>query len=397
MRLKNRNILCISNPTWEGDYAKTIVELMTIFSKDNTVLYVDYQFTLKDVAFTFMGKAQAPVKRMYGLEPNLRQYPLGDNHHVYLLTPPPIIPINFLPDSPIYKVLSKFNASIVRNSIQKALKVLNMNDDLIVIDAFNPGMGLPNFGKFSEKLHLYHCYDEIAAAVWAKKHGPRLEKQYMSKVDAVITTSSGLYQKKKTVANECFLVQNGVNYDLFHQGFSTQIPSKKVIGYIGSIDDRLDYNILQHLFKEKQEYEFHFVGRVNYAEGEKILKQYDNVKLLGAKPVSQLPSVLKSFSAGLIPFVKNEFTQGIYPLKINEYLAAGLPVIMTNFSDLKEFESIVSIADEPDHFLQKVEHELTTDTEQKRNARAEVAKANSWEGRVDEIAQIIEKLEAKKG
>ena len=393
MTLKNRNILCISNPTWEGDYAKTIVELMTVFSKNNTVLYVDYQFTLKDVLFTFMGKASAPVKRMYGLEPNLRQLRLEDNQVVNVLTPPPILPINFLPNGVLYRTLLKFNASLIRSSIKKALDVLKMNNELIVIDAFNPGMGLPNLRKFNEKLHLYHCYDEISAAVWAKKHGSHLEQEYIPKVDGVITTSKGLYHSKRKLTNHCFLVQNGVNFKLFNQGFSADVPKKKIVGYIGSIDDRLDYTILTYLFEKCKDVEFHFVGRVNYSKGEEILKQYNNVKLLGAKPVQELPSILKSFSAGLIPFVKNEFTKGIYPLKINEYLAAGLPVIMTPFADLSEFNSTVSIAESPHDFYSKTKLEMESDNSQLRENRAKIAFTNSWDGRVDEISRVIKELE----
>lgn len=396
MKIKNRNILCISNPNWEGDYAKTIVELMTIFSQENKVLYVDYQFTLKDVLFTLLGKADAPIKRMYGIEPNLRQYQLGENHHVYLLTPPPILPINFLPHGALYKLLLKFNASIIRNAIKKALRLLEMNEKLITIDAFNPGMGLLNLGKFNEVLHLYHCYDEIGAAVWAKKHGPQLEEEYMKKVDGVITTSIGLFNTKKESAQKCFLVRNGVNFKLFNQGFNENINiEKKIIGYIGSIDDRLDYNILRYLFENLSKYEFHFVGRITYPEGEKLLRKYNNVKILGSRSVKELPTVLKQFSAGLIPFVKNDFTLGIYPLKINEYLAAGLPVIMTDFSDLSEFKEIVSIADTPEEFMKKLVVEVEEDSFQKRKNRTSVAQQNSWESRVAEISEVIFQLEGE--
>jgi len=68
------------------------------------------------------------------------------------------------------------------------------------------------------------------------------------------------------------------------------------------------------------------------------------VVFYGPKKVQDLPAYLKTFSLGIIPFIKNQFTKGIYPLKINEYLAAGIPVVSTNFGYLEDFETIINIA-----------------------------------------------------
>ena len=394
---QNRNILCISNPTWEGDYAKTIVELMSVATRENNVLYIDYQFTIKDLLFTFLGKAKAPWKRMLGIEKRLRTIELEDGNSVNVLTPPTILTINFLKDGWLYRQLLRYNTELVSSAINKAIHELNMHNDLIVIDAFNPGMGLYNIGKFNENLHLYHCYDEIGAAVWAGNHGADLEKEYMPLVDGVICTSKGLYHSKKDFNKRTFLVQNGVNFKLFSNGFNDNISkATKVIGYIGSIDDRLDYELLQELFTEFSSWEFHFAGRCNYEKGKEILENYNNVKLLGSMPVNKLPSVLSSFHAGLIPFVKNDFTKGIYPLKINEYLAAGIPVILTPFSDLSEFENVASICLTSAEFTTALHKEVTQDTLDKRKHRVEMAQKNSWEGRWQEIEGILEQLEKEK-
>ena len=59
--LKGKDIICVSFPNWEGDYMKTIVQVMTIFGKSNRVLYVDYEYTWKDVLFYFLGKQKLPI------------------------------------------------------------------------------------------------------------------------------------------------------------------------------------------------------------------------------------------------------------------------------------------------------------------------------------------------
>ena len=122
--------------------------------------------------------------------------------------------------------------------------------------------------------------------------------------------------------------------DLFSQGFHEQAPQQQTIGYIGTIDDRLDYDILHHLFTNLPQTRFVFVGRALSQQGLAILKKYPNVSIEGPKTPEELPPYLKTFSAGIIPFIKDTFTKGIYPMKINEYLAAGLPVISTGFGDM---------------------------------------------------------------
>ena len=66
-----QNIVCVSNTTWEGFYTKSTVQLMSLLAKKNTVLFVEYPFTLKDMLSTILGNGRAPVSRMLGLKKRL--------------------------------------------------------------------------------------------------------------------------------------------------------------------------------------------------------------------------------------------------------------------------------------------------------------------------------------
>jgi len=392
--MENRDILCVSFPTWEGDYAKTIVEVMTVIADDNRVLYVDYQHTVKDFFMTLLGKANVPIKRVLGFENNLRKIKTKRNSYVYILTPLLIFPNNFLSEGWLYEKIRQLNSRIIHHSIKHALKRLDFKD-VIAVNSFNPFVGVSMLDWKELKSLVYYCYDEIGAAEWSKKHGPRLELEFAKKVDAIINTSEGLYQRNLNINKKSFLVKNGVDYKLFNKGFSlaTEKNDKKVVGYIGSIDDRLDYEFLKHAFENLKDVEFRFIGRVNYVKGEEILKSFDNVKLLGAHPVATLPGFLKDFNVGIIPFVDNDFTKGIYPLKINEYLAAGLPVVMTKFGQLEEFNNIAMVSLSKEEFLNNLKKAIyeTTDDDSLKNS--EVAKLNSWEDRVEKIYKVFEAVE----
>ncbi|GGH10825.1 glycosyltransferase [Mucilaginibacter phyllosphaerae] len=394
--LNNRNILCISGTEWNGNYIKAVVELMKVLADTNNVLFVENAYTYKDALKGVSDKDAIDFKKVFGLKSRIRTLQTDGGGTVHILFPPLVFPVNFLPAGGLYNTLLKFNAWLLRRVVQKALKKLNMQHNLINFTSFNPAMGLMNGHAFGEKTLIYHCYDEIKGAhSWLSRHGLRLEAGVMKIADAVIVTSQGLYESKNALCKQCFIVKNAVKVDLFKKGFNRlPNPGKKVVGYIGTIDDRSDYNILQHLFTGMPDAEFVFVGRILSDKGLAILKKYPNVKIEGPKMPDQLPAYLQSFSAGIIPFVKDDLTRGIYPMKINEYLAAGLPVVSTAFGDIADFTGLIKITDDKETFLQYVRSEIAEDSAEKRRERLKTAENNTWDKRAEEISNVIEQVEA---
>ncbi|MES2061601.1 MAG: glycosyltransferase [Bacteroidota bacterium] len=393
--LNNRNILCISGTEWNGNYIKAVVELMKVLSVKNNILFVENAYTYKDAIAGVSDKDKIDFGKAFGFKNRIRTISTDNGGTVNVLFPPLVFPVNFLPNGRLYKSLLSFNAWLLRRTVKKALKKLNMQNELINFTSFNPGMGLMTGRTFNEKTLIYHCYDEIKGApLWLSKHGLRLEAGFMKMVDAVIVTSQGLYESKKDFCKQCFIVKNAVKVDLFKKGFNhNPDPGKKVVGYVGTVDDRSDYDLLHHLFTNMPDAEFVFVGRILSVRGQGILSKYPNVKIEGPKMPEQLPPYLQTFSVGIIPFVKDDFTKGIYPMKINEYLAAGLPVVSTAFGDIADFAGLIKITDDKEAFLQYVLSEIAGDTPEKRTARLKTAENNTWDKRAEELSNVIEQVE----
>ena len=394
--LTNRNILCISTPQWSSNYASTIVQLMTSLGRHNRVLYVQNPYTVKDLIAAIIRRQKFPFKKVLGLSPRLTKHYHEGPGEIHVLIPPLTLSINFLPPGLFFHLLMRFNGWIVRRSVSKCIKVLNLQDDLINIVSFNPLYGVVNGGRFQEKVLIYHCYDEIEQANWMKKHGPIYEKKMMRKADAVVVTSQGLFEKKKPLSKACFLVKNAANIQLFETAFTRQVHTQKTVGYIGSLDNRIDVALLFFLAESLPSIRFVFIGRVVDKKIEEQLCTLKNVVFLGSKPLTELPSYVQEFSAGIIPFVQNEFTRGIYPLKINEYLAAGTPVVSTNFGVLDDFSELISIAQNQDEFRQLLVWEMENDTEDKKIKRQMAVKENNWENRAELLSEFIQTLEKAK-
>ncbi|MEN7551580.1 glycosyltransferase [Rapidithrix thailandica] len=389
------DIICVAFPTWEGNYAKSTVQLISQLAKRHRVLYVDYEYTWKDVLMGSLGKKEAPWKRITGINKRLRKLSTGYGSDVFVLTPPPVFPVNWVNSSRLYRKGIHFNTYLIRESILHASHIVGLNAP-VVLNAFNPFYGLFSLGKLGESKNIYYCYDEISAAQWAGKHGPSLEKDFIRQVDAVITSSGALQKNKKSLNENCHLIPNGVDYQAFNQYCKDPDPhekKEKVVGYVGSIDDRLDYTLLRQLIGQYPDYQFRFIGRIVEPELIQPLQAFQNVEFTGPVNYTKLPEKVAEFDVCLIPFVRNTFTQSIYPLKINEYLAAGKPVVMSRFSDhLDEFQHVSSICETPEAFCQAVANEIRQDTAQKVKARCKIAQENSWENRAKQFSDIVRQV-----
>lgn len=415
------NIVCHAFPAWDGDYVKSTVEMAKAAAgQGHRVLYVDYAYTWTDFFKSIIGKSHASWQRMLGFEQRLRTLPMSALQHttsnvagdkattgnpedyhdksIYVLTLPPVFPANFLKSPRLHDAVNRLNSVFIKKSICRALQILDMQAP-VVVNAFNPGFGVHLAGKLGEQRLVYYCYDEISAAAWANRHGARLEQAFLKKCDAVIVSSEGLLQKQQRRHESVFVVKNGVDFDLFSAEISKENlpeipasnPGEKIIGYLGSVDDRLDIHLLERLFQKFADARFLFVGRVQPGALRERLAAFPNVFLAGAYPPADLPAWVARMDVCLIPFVKNEFTAGIYPLKINEYLAAGKPVISSNFAALGDFSDIVAIANTPEAFEKALSEALIKQDDAAMDRRRAFAGNNSWAERARQFCSICAK------
>lgn len=375
----DRDMVIVAFPTWEGNYVKSTVELVKALGQTNRkILYIDYQPTLIDVL-------KNSVLR--------RKSILGESKtsgNTTIITPYPALPINWLPLGTIHTVFRKFNSWIYNLSLKKFSRRLKLNSP-VFIHAFSPITSIDIVTKHPENKHIYYCYDQISHAPWIAKHGTYLEKVLINKVDQTIVTSQGLLNDKSKLTSKIATVKNGVAFDIFTGGFSSQKTEKKV-GYIGSIDDRIDLNLIKSLTSNLPDVTFTFIGRIVCDKAHSFLKGINNIEIIPPTSPEQLATHLKDICIGLIPFVKNEFTRNIYPLKVNEYLAAGLAVSSTNFANLDDFKDIILISDDYQEQIEYIRKNLESNEAMMRQ-RQSFAEKNSWKHRaIKELNPIINSI-----
>ncbi|WP_346864263.1 glycosyltransferase [uncultured Draconibacterium sp.] len=384
-----KNIVCVSNTTWEGFYTKSTVQLMSLLAKSNRVLFVEYPFTIKDLISTILGKARAPVARMLGFKPRVHKKISTFNTEVFQLIVPPMFP--FAAFGPrLSNFFLKLNAAIYARSVKRAMKKLGMNEPMVV-NAYNAIYGNHLLGKFNEKLHVFYCYDGPDV----RRYGLRAEQadqKLAQNADGLIVTSDFLADSMRHLSADVSVVKNGVDFKLFNAEAksSPRKTSKKKVGYIGSIDHRFDFETVEYSIQKLPDYEFEFVGDQMNKEVAEKLANYPNVTFYPPVKAHEVPALLRNCDVGLIPYLCTEYTKNIYPLKINEYLSVGVPVVLTSFASLPDFEGIVSFAKNKQAFFQAIIDEVQNDDEAKIAKRIEFAENTSWENRALLFEQTLE-------
>lgn len=391
--MKSNDIIIVSVTPWEGNYLKSTVELARELSANNKVWFLDYQFTLKDFIWGFLGLNRSiPWKRMAGLSNRARDISTKPGKSVTVFTPPPIIPAFWVKSYGIFSFFNRINQKIVLGSFSRFLRKKGARP-MAVMSALNPFMGLGVKKYFPEIPHAYYCFDEIKAAHYLKIFGGNTEDILLQKVDAAIFTSDYLLSIKGKNVPKTAVIKNGVHFDNFARSKRTKFPqSPPKVGYLGSIDDRFDIDLMEKVIQNLPDIQFHFTGRVVYQKVPETLSHYTNVVFSPPVPSDEVPPIMGSMDIGIIPYIKNDFTRAVYPLKVNEYLSVGLPVIMTSFADLPDFKGYADIADDPQTFTNLIRKLLKEDSEEKCNARMHFAAQNSWKQRATDLEMFLQSL-----
>ena len=251
-------------------------------------------------------------------------------------------------------------------------------------------MGLPLAEAVSPSILVYDVMDDLAKFQYAAPELVLRQRQALKRADVVFTGGRSLHRSvaaRRPDGTHCF--PSGVDPRHYAPAAQKRQPrARRVAGYVGVIDERLDLQLIAELAGALPSWDIRMVGPVLKIDPDS-LPQAPNISYPGPSLYADLPQVMAGFDVALMPFAMNEATRSISPTKTLEYLAAGLPVVSTRVPDVvDDFGQLVDLQDDGSGFAaacMKVERHCALS----RAAKAEpLLHWHHW----DTIAERMEEL-----
>jgi len=266
---------------------------------------------------------------------------------------------------------------------------------------------------FSHALVVYDCTDYFAGLfVASEARNVNLREQaIITRANIILANSPVLYArlvknfpKRKQRIYEVPAGYEIANYFSFIKGAANRIASdnRPTIGYIGTLNERMDFPLIHSVAQQLHEMNFVFIGdpdtlpRIRphahlVARGLDVLRRLPNVTLYTGIPHKDLPGLVSQFTVGIIPYRTNDpFNRYSNPIKLYAYLARGVPVVSTNLPIMNSFSPHVRVARTPQEFIQHIQHITAEKPSAKiRRQRSSLANAHRMEEKLQTIRRIF--------
>jgi len=381
--VRGQEIVCLSSQDWSDLWTRKQRFMRQLARQGNRVLYVETQASLVSLPLLRSDPARAWrwLRGPRPVEPNL---------HVATL---PLV----LPFFQMSLTINGLNSTFMAPLLRRWLRALGYRQPILW--TYSPSSE-SLVGRLGERFAIYDCVDEPAESrgLVRRRVVRELERRLLDKVALVIVTHENLYLSRVAPGRQVHLIPNGVEVEHFRGASLADTPlapemqtiPRPVIGFLGSLQYWIDFDLLRFLALARPNWSFVLIGpRGRLAKVGKI-ENLPNVHLLGRRPYEQLPCYLKGFDVCLNPYLRGELSRNCSPLKLYEYLASGKPVVSVDMPEASKFADVIGIGRNDEEILLRIEEALGPgNDEAPANARRQAVASHSWQSRFRDLEAIL--------
>ena len=300
-------------------------------------------------------------------------------------TPSNLIVYSPLVVPPTWKVFRRLNTTVFVPRVARDLRRLLGGVSPAVIAYPPTRTTLDLLSKLEPRRVLYDCVLNYEFFPGVPSDIAETEKILFRRADAVTVDSGFLLEKHRGLRPDLVQIGSGVDHELFEQARMGPLrrPARTVC-FFGMMDEsRFDFDLVGKLAEEG--YQVRLLGTL----ARPAFARLPGVEYRGEVPHWDLPRHLSDADALIIPYKINAFSKGTFPAKIYECLATGKPTIVTPLPDLVPFGDLLYLAKDARGFVDTLRRLPDLETEVRVEARAELARQNSWETRFKAIEGVL--------
>jgi glycosyltransferase involved in cell wall biosynthesis len=383
--LEGRDIVCVGFSDWGRDVRTNEQHLLARLAPRNRILYVESLGVRRP-------QLAARDLRRIGRRALRAARPLREVDGVHVLSPL-VLPLHDR------EWARRANARLLPRTVLRATRRLGLRD--VLLWSFMPQAEVL-VDPLAPAQVLYYVDDDHAAKKGIDAPSFRAaEERFVRRADVVLASAPELVERMRALHGDVHYAPNVADTALFATTLEAgpvdpavaALPGPRIV-FIGAIvANKLDLALIAELSRARPGWSFAFVGPVGLGDpgtDVSVLRTLPNVHLLGPRPYEGLPEVLRGADAAIMPYRTDGEMRSVFPMKTYEYLASGLPVVAT---PLPALEGVDAIARAPDAagMAAALEEAMAADTPQRRAARSAAAAPHSWESRIAQLGEVLER------
>jgi len=251
---------------------------------------------------------------------------------------------------------------------------------------------------------IYDCVDYM----WSRdplirRETQRMEERLIRRADYFIVNShilANLHQKQRQADA---IVPQGFRYNDFRRPHTSKHlfgTSRNVVGYVGAINHRMNFDLIHSLAQRCPDAHFVFWGRIQETEEIDLqqtkhqirrLLRFPNVTVGHSEDTRELPAIIAQFSVAIIPYdTSQDGIRYCYPMKLFEYFYMGKPVISTPIVELRRYPRFVNVGSTVGDWERLIRELLRTSWPKKyQQEQRRFALANSWKRKITAIFSVV--------
>jgi glycosyltransferase involved in cell wall biosynthesis len=217
------------------------------------------------------------------------------------------------------------------------------------------------------------------------------ERRLVELADVVVVPGERLAERYRSWGATVRVIPHGV--DLGHWSGRSPTPGEPVVvGFVGTLDSRLDLDVLRAIATAHPQWRVRLIGPMQDGFAPGALADLSNVTIEPPVGAETVPLVLAGFDLGVMPYLDHPNTTHMTPVKNLEYMAAGVPAVARRVPALEPYAELLYFASSPAEFVRESERALAEQSTERIAARRALAEAHGWPRRLAEVTALADEL-----
>ena len=242
--------------------------------------------------------------------------------------------------------------------------------------------------------HIYDCSEQFSEFNnWQhiKSSIVEWDEQLTQKADQVFVQTEYLKDIKAPLNKNITVMPNAVDENVFSSFTVGDINNslkgipRPILGYVGSINYRLDTELIKGIAWDRPDWSIALVGN-NSFDNKNDWPQ--NIYFIPGVEYKQMPGIIALFDVCLLPHLANKLVDSESPIKLFDYLASGKPIVSQNLAGVRPYREYVYLAENKAQFISSIEKALKEDAAIQAK-RKEYGLTQNWDNRLKQIKEYL--------